>query len=227
MWKAPRQSLHQDHGKPLAHKRPRHRRQVDSTLKRVGGLLRHGACSATGSGPCSATPSSFSHGRTCVMNRLGHRAVDWGRGLNKGPNGSVDSWLAELAAHVVGLMGDDHRSASLVGWRLGGLYARELGKRLSSRAPGDHHRHTVQRHGGAHQRRLALQRAEWQASAAGSRTDGSLAQTTAGAHDFHLQPKRRGRGVGRLVAHQAVGPRPQQLGAFPTASNGPLEWMQP
>ena len=30
-------------------------------------------------------------------------------------------------------MGDDHRSASLVGWRLGGLYARELGKRLSPR----------------------------------------------------------------------------------------------
>lgn len=64
---------------------------------------------------------------------LGYQAVDWGRGFNRGPSGNVDAWLAELSDHVDGLIGDDHRSFSLIGWSLGGLYARELGKRLSSR----------------------------------------------------------------------------------------------
>ena len=64
---------------------------------------------------------------------LGYHAVDWGRGFNTGPSGSVDAWLGELSDHVDDLIGDHHQSASLVGWSLGGLYARELGKRLSSR----------------------------------------------------------------------------------------------
>lgn len=64
---------------------------------------------------------------------LGYQAVDWGRGFNRGPSGNVDAWLAELSDHVDDLIGDDHRSFSLIGWSLGGLYARELGKRLSSR----------------------------------------------------------------------------------------------
>ena len=64
---------------------------------------------------------------------LVYHAVDWGRGLNKGPSGQVDAWLTDLSHHVEELIGDDRRAASLVGWSLGGLYARELGKRLSPR----------------------------------------------------------------------------------------------
>lgn len=64
---------------------------------------------------------------------LGYQAVDWGRGFNRGPSGNVDVWLAELSDHVDDLIGGDHRSFSLIGWSLGGLYARELGKRLASR----------------------------------------------------------------------------------------------
>ena len=64
---------------------------------------------------------------------LGYDALDWGRGFNTGPSGNIDAWLAGLSDHVNELIGDSHQSASLIGWSLGGIYARELGKRLSPR----------------------------------------------------------------------------------------------
>lgn len=64
---------------------------------------------------------------------LGYEAMDWGRGYNTGPNSDVDQWLGELAQHVSGLLDTCPQSASLVGWSLGGLYARELAKLLGPR----------------------------------------------------------------------------------------------
>lgn len=64
---------------------------------------------------------------------LGYDALDWGRRFNTGPSGNVDAWLAGLSDHVNEPIGDSHQSASLIGWGLGGLYAREVGKRLSPR----------------------------------------------------------------------------------------------
>jgi pimeloyl-ACP methyl ester carboxylesterase len=61
---------------------------------------------------------------------LGYDAMDWGRGFNTGPEGDLDEWLGQLSAHVKGLLEGHGQPASLVGWSLGGLYARELGKRL-------------------------------------------------------------------------------------------------
>jgi len=61
------------------------------------------------------------------LSRLGYAASDWGRGFNTGPHGDIDAWLAELADHVVELAGDTRR-ISLVGWSLGGIYAREVAK---------------------------------------------------------------------------------------------------
>ena len=62
---------------------------------------------------------------------LGYTAFDWGRGLNVGPRGDVDAWMADLADHVKTLLAPHDGRATLVGWSLGGLYARELGKLLA------------------------------------------------------------------------------------------------
>jgi Alpha/beta hydrolase family len=58
---------------------------------------------------------------------LGYTVHDWGRGVNKGPQGDVDEWLDELANDTAALIGGAD-TATLIGWSLGGLYARELAK---------------------------------------------------------------------------------------------------
>lgn len=60
--------------------------------------------------------------------RAGFRALDWGQGLNTGPRGDVDQWLARLADDVQARV-VPAREVSFVGWSLGGFYARELAKR--------------------------------------------------------------------------------------------------
>jgi pimeloyl-ACP methyl ester carboxylesterase len=64
---------------------------------------------------------------------LGYVACDWGRGFNTGPQGDLDTWLDELAQHVLELTGTRGEPVSLVGWSLGGIYAREVAKKLAGR----------------------------------------------------------------------------------------------
>jgi pimeloyl-ACP methyl ester carboxylesterase len=61
---------------------------------------------------------------------LGYEAFDWGEGFNTGPKGDVDQWLSELASRVSKSLREFDQTATLIGWSLGGLYARELGKLL-------------------------------------------------------------------------------------------------
>ena len=61
---------------------------------------------------------------------LGYTAYDWGRGFNTGPQGDVDAWLDELAQHVRELTAAHAEPVSLIGWSLGGIYAREVAKAL-------------------------------------------------------------------------------------------------
>ena len=68
-----------------------------------------------------------------VCESLGYSAFDWGRGYNTGPQGDVDAWLAALANHSTELLRDYNQTATLIGWSLGGLYARELGKLMPGR----------------------------------------------------------------------------------------------
>lgn len=65
--------------------------------------------------------------------RLGYPARDWGRGLNTGPRGDVDQWLGELAQHVDELASGEGGAMTLIGWSLGGIYAREVAKLLPGR----------------------------------------------------------------------------------------------
>lgn len=55
---------------------------------------------------------------------------DWGLGVNRGPDDDFDAWLDGLAARVLELHAQHERKVSLVGWSLGGIYARELAKRV-------------------------------------------------------------------------------------------------
>jgi len=64
---------------------------------------------------------------------IGHPALDWGRGFNTGPSGEVGVWLDELAAHTAALLESTPGRASLIGWSLGGFYAREVAKRIPHR----------------------------------------------------------------------------------------------
>jgi pimeloyl-ACP methyl ester carboxylesterase len=60
---------------------------------------------------------------------LGYAAFDWGQGFNTGPTGDVDGWLDELALHIKLLLKEHPQPPTLIGWSLGGIYARELAKR--------------------------------------------------------------------------------------------------
>jgi pimeloyl-ACP methyl ester carboxylesterase len=65
--------------------------------------------------------------------QLGYAAYDWGRGLNTGPEGDVDAWLDDLASHVSEMTASHRQTISLIGWSLGGIYAREIAKKLNGR----------------------------------------------------------------------------------------------
>ena len=64
-----------------------------------------------------------------VLDRAGFKTSQWGMGLNRGPRGDMDEWLGGLEAKVRALHAKTGRKVSLVGWSLGGIYARELAKR--------------------------------------------------------------------------------------------------
>ncbi|MEO8279157.1 MAG: alpha/beta fold hydrolase [Ideonella sp.] len=62
--------------------------------------------------------------------RHGYDAYDWGRGFNTGPHGDGAAWLESLAQDVRRIVQKNGRPMSLIGWSLGGIYARELAKIL-------------------------------------------------------------------------------------------------
>ncbi len=64
---------------------------------------------------------------------LGYNAFDWGRGFNTGPHGDFDAWLYTLKSEVEDLLADQPQPATLIGWSLGGFYAREIGKLMAPR----------------------------------------------------------------------------------------------
>jgi hypothetical protein len=68
-----------------------------------------------------------------LCRKLGYAACDWGRGFNTGPRGDTAAWLDELARHVEAMTAAHAHTMSLIGWSLGGFYAREVAKRLRGR----------------------------------------------------------------------------------------------
>jgi hypothetical protein len=65
--------------------------------------------------------------------RLGYDVLHWGRGRNTGPDGDAVTWLHALGHEIDALIPARHDSATLIGWSLGGLYAREIAKAMPKR----------------------------------------------------------------------------------------------
>jgi len=65
--------------------------------------------------------------------QLGYDVWHWGRGRNTGPEGDPVEWLASLALEIDALVLPAQREVTLIGWSLGGLYAREIAKALPHR----------------------------------------------------------------------------------------------
>lgn len=64
---------------------------------------------------------------------IGYQAFDWGQGFNTGPRGDLDTWLDSLKCRVSDLLSGHEQPATLIGWSLGGLYAREIAKLMAPR----------------------------------------------------------------------------------------------
>jgi pimeloyl-ACP methyl ester carboxylesterase len=65
-----------------------------------------------------------------ILRQLGYRAHGWGLGVNRGLEDGIEG---ELLARLEALHERYGRPLSLVGWSLGGVYARELAKRAPDR----------------------------------------------------------------------------------------------
>lgn len=64
-----------------------------------------------------------------ILDDLGYVSYGWGRGINTGPaGGNLDALLADLLGDVTRVYLEHKRPVRLVGWSLGGIYARELAK---------------------------------------------------------------------------------------------------
>lgn len=72
-------------------------------------------------------PFTTSHLRR-YLNDCGFAAHCWGRGINTGPDGIFDEWLPGLVEDVRRIHRESGRKVSLIGWSLGGVYAREIAK---------------------------------------------------------------------------------------------------
>lgn len=60
----------------------------------------------------------------------GFPAYDWGRGFNTGAGNNVQAWLRSLADDLTSMLREHQhdQAPTLIGWSLGGIYARELAK---------------------------------------------------------------------------------------------------
>ncbi len=65
--------------------------------------------------------------------RLGYATFDWGRGRNTGPDGDPLRWVRTLAGEIDERVGAQHKAITLIGWSLGGLYARQVAKAIARR----------------------------------------------------------------------------------------------
>lgn len=88
--------------------------------------------------PVVIFPGLGAHGGSVATLRrhcrlLGYDALDWGQGFNTGPQGDLDDLLHALKSQIVDLLAARTQPATLIGWSLGGLYAREIGKLMAGR----------------------------------------------------------------------------------------------
>ena len=64
-----------------------------------------------------------------MLGEAGFIVRDWGLGVNRGPGDNFDEWLDGLTENVADMRSQAGKKVSLIGWSLGGLFAREFAKR--------------------------------------------------------------------------------------------------
>jgi pimeloyl-ACP methyl ester carboxylesterase len=62
------------------------------------------------------------------LKQLGYPVYDWNQGINHGPGLDFDLWLSLLSQQLREIYAHHQRPVSLIGWSLGGTYAREMAK---------------------------------------------------------------------------------------------------
>ena len=111
---------------------------VRACLELAGGLLSSKSDLPPGDGhpvvifPGLAGDSLSTRPLRQLCDQLGYVAYDWGRGQNTGPEGDPERWFDDLARDVRALVRPHGEAVSLIGWSLGGIYAREIAKRLGA-----------------------------------------------------------------------------------------------
>lgn len=63
------------------------------------------------------------------LQQLGYNVYDWKHGVNMGPGIDFDGWMTLLGEHLREIYVKHGGPVSLIGWSLGGTYARELAKK--------------------------------------------------------------------------------------------------
>lgn len=102
---------------------------LDFCAARVGSLDRvagdgHPVIVYPGLGAGALSTSQLrNHLRSCNF-----EVFDWDLGINTGPDGPLEDWVCALAERVCAAFRRHGRKVSLVGWSLGGIYAREIAK---------------------------------------------------------------------------------------------------
>lgn len=64
------------------------------------------------------------------LQQLDYAVHDWEQGVNHWPDTNFDQWLCLLGEHLERIHAEHGRAVSLIGWSLGGIYARELAKKF-------------------------------------------------------------------------------------------------
>jgi pimeloyl-ACP methyl ester carboxylesterase len=61
-----------------------------------------------------------------LLDKLGYRTYEWGLGLNMGPTPHIVEGIVKLLDRISDA---EHEPVTIIGWSLGGIYARELARR--------------------------------------------------------------------------------------------------
>lgn len=88
---------------------------------------------ARGAAPVMVYPGLATNDAATAMLReflqsLGYAVYGWGRGVNRGPNGDFDAFLTELCDDLRAIRDEHGQAVHVIGWSLGGVYAREVAK---------------------------------------------------------------------------------------------------
>src|SRR5207244_11287989 len=121
----------------------------------------------------------------------GYHVHGWKLGRNLGPSSRL---APALGQRFTALRARHGRKLSLIGWSLGGIYARELARRFPDDVAGDHARQPLSRPVGDERCTLLRPPPRWP----GRRLPGAARDAAARAVHLDLQPQRRDRRLAEL-----------------------------